>query len=64
LFVHGERWRALLPSAREGADAQDIEPMIGVGSKVTVVGFGDEGTVQVVPVERDYYPSQSLGVKD
>ena len=55
--MHGERWRALLPFAPEGADAQDIEPMIGVGSKVTVVGFGDEGTVQVVPVERDYYPS-------
>ena len=51
VFVHGERWRALLAFAPEGADARDSEPMIGVGHKVTVVGFGEGGTVQVVPIE-------------
>jgi membrane-bound ClpP family serine protease len=54
VFVHGERWRAVLAFAPEGADARDGEPMIGVGGKVTVVGFGDGGTVQVVPVQRAY----------
>lgn len=54
VFVHGERWRALLAFAPEGADARDSEPMIGVGRKVTVVGFGEGGTVQVVPVQRAY----------
>jgi hypothetical protein len=29
--------------------------MIGVGSKVSVVGFDEGGTVQVVSVERDYH---------
>jgi hypothetical protein len=28
--------------------------MLGVGRKVTVVGFDEEGTVQVVPVEGAY----------
>jgi hypothetical protein len=28
--------------------------MIGVGHKVTVVGFGEDGTVQVVPVQGAY----------
>ena len=36
--------------------------MIGVGSKVTVVGFGEGGTVQVVPVQRDYH-NRSLDMK-
>ncbi len=31
------------------------EPMLGVGRKVTVVGFSKEGTVQVIPVERTYH---------
>ena len=55
VFVHGERWRAVLAFAPEGADPRDGEPMIGVGRKVTVVGFGEGGTVQVVPVEGAYY---------
>jgi len=55
VFVHGERWRAVLAFAPEGADARDGEPMIGVGRKVAVVGFVEGGTVQVVPVERAYY---------
>src|SRR5215210_5383360 len=59
IFVHGERWRTVLAYAPEGTDARDSESMIGVGSKVTVVGFGDGGVVQVVPVQRDY-PSRSL----
>ena len=59
IFVHGERWRAVLAFAPEETDARDSEPMIGVGSKVTVVGFGEEATVQVVSVQKDY-PSRSL----
>jgi membrane-bound ClpP family serine protease len=55
VFVHGERWRAVLAFAPEGADARDGEPIIGVGRKVTVVGFGEGGTVQVIPVERAYH---------
>jgi membrane-bound ClpP family serine protease len=51
VFVHGERWRAVLVSAPEDTDPRDGEPMIGVGRKVTVVGFDEGGTVQVVPVE-------------
>src|SRR5215210_873722 len=54
VFVHGERWRAVLAFAPEETDPRDGEPMIGVGSKVTVVGFGEGGVVQVVPVQRDY----------
>ena len=51
VFVHGERWRAVLAFAPEGGSSGDREPMIGVGSKVAVVGFGDGSVVQVVPVE-------------
>src|SRR5215216_655200 len=63
VFVHGERWRAVLAFAPEETDPRDAEPMIDVGSKVTVLGCGEEGTVQVVPVHRDY-PSRSLDSKD
>ena len=62
VFVHGERWRAVLAFAPEEADPRDPEPMIDVGSKVTLVGFGEGGTVQVVPVQGDY-PSRSLDMK-
>jgi membrane-bound serine protease (ClpP class) len=55
VLVHGELWRAVLPFAPEGTDPGDGEPIIGVGSKVTVLGFGEGGVVQVVPLERDYY---------
>src|SRR4028119_2345658 len=54
VFVHGERWRAVLAFAPEGADPTDGEPTIGVGRKVTVVGFNEEGTVQVVPAQGSY----------
>jgi membrane-bound serine protease (ClpP class) len=51
IFVHGERWRAALAFAPEEAGPGDGEPVVGVGRKVAVVGFGDGGVVQVVPVE-------------
>jgi membrane-bound serine protease (ClpP class) len=51
VFVHGERWRAVLAFVPEGADPRDGEPTVGVGSKVTVVGFSEGGTVQVVPAQ-------------
>jgi membrane-bound ClpP family serine protease len=51
VFVHGELWKAVLAFAPEGADPRGDEPMLRVGSKVTVVGFGEGGTVQVVPAQ-------------
>lgn len=54
VFVHGERWRAVLAFAPEGTDPRDGEPTIGVGRKVTVVGFGEGGTLQVVPTRETY----------
>src|ERR671914_1737014 len=62
VFVHGERWRAELAFAPEETDPREGEPVIGVGRKVTVVGFGEEGMVQVIPVERDYH-NRSLDLK-
>jgi membrane-bound ClpP family serine protease len=63
VFVHGERWKAVRAFAPEETDPREGEPTIGVGSKVTVLGFGDGGLVQVVPVQRDYY-RRSLDMKD
>src|SRR5215203_606767 len=51
IFVHGELWRAVLAFAPEETNPQESEPMIDVGSKVSVVGFGEGGVVQVVPIE-------------
>jgi membrane-bound serine protease (ClpP class) len=51
VFVHGERWRAVLAFAPEGADPRDGEAVVEVGRKVAVIGFGDGGVVQVVPIE-------------
>jgi membrane-bound serine protease (ClpP class) len=63
VFVHGERWRAVLAFAPEGASQGDREPVIAVGHKVVVVGFGDEGgVVQVVPVDRSPR-RRTLGLK-
>ena len=62
IFVHGERWRAVLAFAPEETDPRDGEPRIDVGSKVTVVGFDEGGTVQVVSVERNYH-NRSLDLK-
>src|ERR671917_2499994 len=51
VFVHGELWRAVLAFTPEEADSRDGEPTIDEGRKVSVVGFGDGGVVQVVPIE-------------
>jgi membrane protein implicated in regulation of membrane protease activity len=59
LTLLGLCWR----SSPEETDPRDGEPMIDVGSKLTVLGFGEEGTVQVVPVQRDYH-GRSLDPKD
>ena len=62
VFVHGELWRAVLAFAPDGAEPREGEPVIGVGREVTVVGFGEEGTVQVIPVDRTRN-SQSVDLK-
>jgi len=51
VFVHGELWRALLAFAPEDTDTQDSEPVLSAGRKVRVVGFGEGGTLQVVPTK-------------
>src|ERR671917_2265621 len=51
VFVHGELWRAVLAFAPEETDSRDGEHTIDEGRKVSVVGFGDGGVVQVVPIE-------------
>ena len=51
VFVHGELWRAVLAFAPEETGPRESEPMIDVGRKVSVVGFGEGGVVQVVPIE-------------
>jgi membrane-bound serine protease (ClpP class) len=50
VFVHGERWRALLAFVPEDTDPHDREPVVGAGRKVRVVGFGEGGALQVVPI--------------
>jgi membrane-bound ClpP family serine protease len=50
IFVHGERWRAVLAFAPAEADPPEREPVVGVGRKVAVVGFGEGGVVQVIAV--------------
>ena len=53
VFVHGERWKAVLAFAPDGADPipSDAEALIEIGRKVMVVGFADGSVLQVVPVE-------------
>jgi membrane-bound serine protease (ClpP class) len=51
VFVHGERWRAVLAFAPEDTDTRDREAVLEVGGKVAVIGFGEGGVVQVVPFE-------------
>ena len=62
VFVHGERWRAVLSFAPEEADPRDRDEVVEAGRKVVVVGFGDGGgVVQVMPVEwPDYRRSLEL----
>ena len=68
VFVHGERWRAVLAFASQEADptnpeVANPEVVIGAGRKVMVVGFGDGGgVVQVMPVEWPEY-NRSLDLK-
>jgi membrane-bound serine protease (ClpP class) len=50
VFVHGELWRAVLAFAPEEIDPRDSETVIEVGRKVRVVGFGEGGVMQVVPI--------------
>ena len=49
VFVHGERWRALLAFVPENTEPKDREPAVPAGRKVRVVGFGEEGALQVMP---------------
>ena len=51
VFVHGERWKAVLAFAPEEPDPIDDKALIGRGRKVMVVGFADGSVLQVVPVE-------------
>jgi membrane-bound serine protease (ClpP class) len=51
VFVHGELWRAELAFAPEETDPGDTVPVVEVGRKVRVMGFGEGGVVQVVPIE-------------
>jgi membrane-bound serine protease (ClpP class) len=51
VFVHGERWRAVLAFAPEETDPGDRDAVVEVGRKVMVVSFADGGVVHVVPVE-------------
>jgi len=50
IFVHGELWRTVLAFAPEETTSRESEPVVEVGRKVTVVGFGVGGVVQVVPI--------------
>ena len=50
VFVHGELWRAVLAFAPEESDPRDTEPVVEVGRKVSVVGFGEGGVMHVVPI--------------
>ncbi len=51
VFVHGERWRAVLAFVPEETDLRDRDTVVGVGDKVMVVGFADGSVLQVVPIE-------------
>ena len=50
VFVHGELWRAVLAFAPEETGPRDSEPIMEVGRRVRVVGFGDGGEMQVMPI--------------
>jgi membrane-bound serine protease (ClpP class) len=52
VFVHGERWKAVLAFAPEQTGPPgEREAVVEVGRKVMVVGFADGGVVQVAPIE-------------
>ena len=50
VFVHGELWRAVLAFAPVEADPRDGEPIVGARRRVRVLGFGEGGVMQVVPI--------------
>jgi membrane-bound ClpP family serine protease len=50
VFVHGELWRAVLAFTLVEADPRDGEPIVGAGRRVRVLGFGEGGVMQVVPI--------------
>ena len=50
VFVHGELWRAVLAFVPEEADPQGGEPLVRARRRVRVVGFGEGGLMQVVPI--------------
>ena len=50
VFVHGELWRSVLAFAPVEADPRDGEPIVGAGRRVRVLGFGEGGVMQVVPI--------------
>jgi hypothetical protein len=54
---------ATLAFAPEEAYPEDSEPVLEVGHKAAVVGFGDRGVLQVVPVESPRRRSD-LGPRD
>jgi hypothetical protein len=56
----GELWQGVLAFAPEETDLRDGEPMIEVGHKATVLGFDEEGTMQVVPMDRTYEPGRQF----
>jgi membrane-bound serine protease (ClpP class) len=51
VFVHGELWRAVLAFVPEEADPQGGEPVVRARRRVRVVGFGEGGVMQVVPIQ-------------
>jgi membrane-bound ClpP family serine protease len=51
VFVHGELWRAVLAFAPEEANPEESDPVLEIGRKVAVVGFGGGSVLQVVPIE-------------
>ena len=50
VFVHGELWRAVLAFALVETDPRGGEPIVGAGRRVRVLGFGEGGVMQVVPI--------------
>ena len=54
VLVYGELWRAVLAFAPEKTDPRESKPVIDVGSKVSVVDFGEGGVMQEVPTSLPY----------
>jgi membrane-bound serine protease (ClpP class) len=50
VFVHGERWRAVLAFVPEETSPREGGAVVEVGRKVAVIGFGDGGVLHVVPI--------------